>query len=46
MEDIEYCVIIGREIEGGCEVELCEGLDTCPYIRKEEYIVDDEETLS
>lgn len=33
-DDIDdwYCVIIGREIEGGCQVEICDGLDSCPYI--------------
>lgn len=28
-----YCVIIGREVEGGCQVEICEGLDNCPYYK-------------
>lgn len=31
-DEDNYCVILGREIEGGCEVEVCEGLDSCPYI--------------
>lgn len=30
-EDTEYCVIIGKEIPGGCDVTFCNGLDDCPY---------------
>lgn len=33
----DYCVILGREIPGGCEEEICNGLDTCPYYTKGTY---------
>lgn len=38
MEDVEdtYCVIIGREIPGGCEEEICYGLDHCPYFKEDQ----------
>lgn len=38
MEDFDeddYCVIIGRYIPGGCEQEICNNLDECPYISRD-----------
>lgn len=28
-----YCVIIGKDIPGGCQVEICDGLESCPYFK-------------
>lgn len=33
-DEDDYCVIIGRYIEGGCQVEMCENIDKCPYLNK------------
>ena len=31
----EYCVIIGRNVLGGCQVEICGDIACCPYISHE-----------
>lgn len=42
-DEDDYCVIIGRYIPGGCEQEICNNLDECPYLKKEDiYSKEDE----
>ena len=31
----KYCVITGKEIRGGCQVEICDGLTSCPYFNED-----------
>lgn len=35
-EDDKYCVILGKELPEPCEVEICEGLEKCPYRNSQE----------
>ena len=37
-EDFDtYCVIIGRDLGFECDVEVCEGIDSCPYVPREHF---------
>ena len=33
-DEDRYCVILGKEIKGGCQVEICDGLESCPYFKE------------